>query len=129
MSAVDDLRFWMQTFEDARRTILCPPHLADQVRSVIDQHGVAGMYDVQESTACPQGAILLVDDNAVDAGTRQALQQAANAPPLNRNHQHGMDCCRDCFDGLHVHPEHPGDPACAARAGADARCIYAKEAR
>ena len=80
MNALDDLRFWAQTFEDAKRTILCPPGLGDQVRAIAEQYGVGGLYDVQESSTCPLDSILVIDNNALDARTRQFLQRMSKGP-------------------------------------------------
>jgi hypothetical protein len=80
VSALDDLRFWAQIFEDARRTILCPPSLGDKVRAIIKQDGVGGLYDVQESNTCPEDQILLIDHNAMDADTRQAIHRMRKGP-------------------------------------------------
>ncbi|MBM0257372.1 hypothetical protein [Micromonospora sp. 4G55] len=72
---LDDLRFWMQTIEDARRTVMCPPGMGEQVRAMADRYGVGGMYDVHDSAECPEGHILVIDHHALEASTRQAVQR------------------------------------------------------
>lgn len=41
-------------------------------------------------------------------------------------HQHGMDCCWDCYLGNHVHPRGPDDPECVGRADGDGVCWYGR---
>ncbi|MFB8182608.1 hypothetical protein ACFC8N_42795 [Streptomyces sp. NPDC055966] len=79
MSAYDDLvndiRFWDQIQGDAKRTVICEPHRAAEVRALIDQRG----YDhvtVLASLACPEGQFLVIDEQALEAANRQMMQQA-----------------------------------------------------
>jgi hypothetical protein len=76
----DDVRFWAQVTGDTRRTLICPPAIADKVRAKLDELGIAGLHDVQESPYTPAGQILVVDHNAIEASTRQAIQRAVKRP-------------------------------------------------
>lgn len=80
LSPVEEVLFWAQTLEDSRRTVVCRPELADQVRQLLEAHGVAGMFDVREDRWVPEGQILVMDHNAIDAATRQALQRVGRHP-------------------------------------------------
>lgn len=78
MSAYDDLandiRFWDQIKGDAKRTVVCEPHRADEVRALIEECG----YDhitVLASPACPEGQFVIIDEQALEAANRQMLQQ------------------------------------------------------
>lgn len=72
---INDIRFWAQIQGDAKRTVLCEPHRAAEVRALIEERG----YDhitVLASPACPEGKFLVIDEQALEAANRQMMQQA-----------------------------------------------------
>jgi hypothetical protein len=72
---LENLRFWMQTFEDSRRTLLCPPDLESRVKGYVDAHGLGGVVQVKASPIIPDGQVMIVDENALEAEWRQTLQR------------------------------------------------------
>jgi hypothetical protein len=73
----DDVRFRAQVTADYRLTLLCPPSLIDKVRAKLAELGMDGLHDVDESPFVPDGQIFVLDHNAVEAATRQAIQRVA----------------------------------------------------
>lgn len=74
MSDVDE-QFWAQVKGDTKRTILCEPHRVDEIQALIDERG----YDhltLRASPYCPEGKLLVIDDGAIEASGRQALQRS-----------------------------------------------------
>ncbi|MFI6854499.1 hypothetical protein [Streptomyces sp. NPDC050416] len=77
MSNADEA-FWAQIEGDANRTVLCEPGRFDEIQAVIDERG----YDhitLRASPCCPPGQLLIIDDGAVEAGFRQAVQRAGRS--------------------------------------------------
>lgn len=73
MSDIND-RFWEQIRGDAKRTVVCEPHRADELRALIEERG----YDhitVLASPACPEGQFLVIDEQALEASGREAAQR------------------------------------------------------
>lgn len=71
----DELRFSTQVMNDAKRTLVCEPNRADEVRALIQTMGAAGTFEVKDSAACPPGQILVLDEQALTAAQNQTLQQ------------------------------------------------------
>lgn len=74
MSTVDD-KFWEQVDGDAKRTVLCEPDRAAEVRALVEERG----YDhitVLASPACPEGRYLVIDEQALEAANRETMQHA-----------------------------------------------------
>ncbi|MGW5175916.1 hypothetical protein ACWERY_16330 [Streptomyces sp. NPDC004082] len=63
--------------EESKRTILCEPHHEHQVRAAVDQAGAADTLTVRPSPACPEGKLLVIDENAIEAGLREAARSPA----------------------------------------------------
>lgn len=75
-----DIRFYEQVLLDARRTIICPPDLAAAVQAVVDQHGAGNLFTVLASAACPKHRLLLIDEQALEAGLRASLLRRPTFP-------------------------------------------------
>lgn len=79
MSAYDDLvntiRFWDQIQGDAKRTVICEPHRLDEIRAAVDECGYSSTVTVRASAACPEGRLFVIDEAAMEASDRQALQR------------------------------------------------------
>ncbi|WP_432147947.1 hypothetical protein [Streptomyces sp. bgisy029] len=73
----DELRFTTQVVNDAKRTLLCEPDAVDEVRALVKAMGAAGTFEVKASAVCPQGKILVLDEQALTAAQNQTLQQIA----------------------------------------------------
>lgn len=76
MSPEDDERFWAQIEGDAKRTVLCEPHHAADLRTLIEERGY-NHITVLASPACPEGQFLVIDEQALEATSRKMMQQAA----------------------------------------------------
>lgn len=70
-----DIRFYDQVHGDAKRTIICPPHLVSAVQAVVDQHHAEDLYTVRASRACALDRLIIIDEQAIEADTRQAAQR------------------------------------------------------
>lgn len=80
MSAWDDilkaqvaLRFAEVVRQESKRTLLCHPDDVDRVRWHVDQLGAEEQLTVLESSFVPAGQMYVVDQQSLDAGTREAL--------------------------------------------------------
>ncbi|MER7761513.1 hypothetical protein [Streptomyces sp. NPDC097619] len=84
MSRLDQMltsiRFHDQVLLDARRTLVCPPNLADEVRAVVKKYDAAGLFTVVASPACPEGRLLLLDEQAMEADLRASLLRRPTFP-------------------------------------------------
>ncbi|MFE0039458.1 hypothetical protein [Streptomyces sp. NPDC059015] len=78
---LDNIRFYSQILQDAERTIYCPPDQAAAVSSAIEGEGLGHVYTVTGSCAVPDGRIILVDEQALEAATRQAAQKPIRFRP------------------------------------------------
>lgn len=78
LDALDEIRFLMQTTVDAQRTLLCEPDRVHAVQTAVDQLGAANTFTVKTSPACPPGKILVLDEQAMEASWRQAVQRAGH---------------------------------------------------
>ncbi|MFW3473649.1 hypothetical protein ACN24M_20495 [Streptomyces microflavus] len=80
----DELRFATQVMNDAKRTLICEPDKADEVRALVEAMGAAGTFEVMTSAACPPGQILVLDEQALTAVQNQALQRVTRRMNLRR---------------------------------------------
>ncbi|MFI5687915.1 hypothetical protein [Streptomyces sp. NPDC051636] len=70
--------------EESKRTILCEPHREHQVRAAVDQAGAAHIITVRPSAACPEDKLIVIDENALEAGSREAAQRGPMFPWMRR---------------------------------------------
>jgi len=75
LNVFEEIRFLMQTAADARRTLLCEPNHADAVRTAVDQLGATHLFTVKASPYCPDGKIVVIDEQAMEASWRQTIQR------------------------------------------------------
>ncbi|MEW2570484.1 hypothetical protein [Streptomyces sp. NPDC047070] len=68
-----DIGFYSQILGDAKRTILCPPSLADAVQALVYANDLAGTYSVRSSPFC-EDKLFILDEQAMEASFRQAAQ-------------------------------------------------------
>lgn len=69
-----EVYFWAQVMTDAQRTVLCPPEWESRCKGYVDARGLAGLIKVVASTVIPDGQIIVVDEQAMEASWRQSLQ-------------------------------------------------------
>lgn len=69
-----EVRFWAQVMTDAQRTVLCPPEWESRCKGYVDARGLGGLIKVVASPIVPPNQIVVVDENALEASNRQALQ-------------------------------------------------------
>ncbi|XTZ13946.1 hypothetical protein ACQSSU_20830 [Micromonospora echinospora] len=74
-----EVRFWAQVIEESRRTVLCAPGRADEVKALLDRHSMAGMFDVHETPEVRTDQILMLNHNTIRAVTEQAIQRATGS--------------------------------------------------
>jgi hypothetical protein len=70
-----DIRFYALAAAESKRTIICEPHMVEAIRTAIDGLGVRHLYTIRSSPVCPEGKLLVLDEQAMDAGLQQAAQQ------------------------------------------------------
>ncbi|MEU6597835.1 hypothetical protein [Streptomyces flaveolus] len=68
------IQFFDLIRQESKRTILCEPHREHQVRAAVDQAGVADILTVRASAACPKDKLLVIDEGAHEAQTREWQQ-------------------------------------------------------
>ncbi|MFJ8798482.1 hypothetical protein [Streptomyces sp. NPDC102487] len=73
MSAIDDA-FWAQIEGDAKRTVLCEPHMVDEVQAAVEARGFGNLITVRAHRYCPEGKLLIIDEAAMEASHRQMVQ-------------------------------------------------------
>ncbi|MFF0055659.1 hypothetical protein ACFYRI_14840 [Streptomyces microflavus] len=75
MTPEEEARFFAQIIGDARRTILCEPHRVDEIQEAVNRMGMAGILTVKASPVCPEGKLLVIDEQALEASARQAASR------------------------------------------------------
>jgi len=73
----EELALIVQEHGDAQRTLICEPERADALRAAIAQLERSYLYKVCASAACPEGKILVIDEQALQASMNQTFQRAA----------------------------------------------------
>lgn len=68
-----EIRFWMQTFLDSERTIICSPELESRIKCMIDTYGIGGTYKVRAERWLPDDTVYLFDHRAFEADQAQFL--------------------------------------------------------
>jgi hypothetical protein len=81
---LDAINFLHIARKESKRTILCEPHREHQMRTAVDQAGAAHILTVRPSAACPEGKLIVIDENALEAGLREAAQRGPMFPWTRR---------------------------------------------
>lgn len=76
MSPEEEIRFWAQIVGDSQRTVICEPHRVDEIRAAVEERGYDSFLTVRASLACPEGKLVILDENAMEASQRQLFQRA-----------------------------------------------------
>lgn len=79
LDPLDELRFAFQVLGDAKRTWVCPPSIAAELRAAVNAAGCAGLITVVPSQFVPDGTMYVIDEQGFDADLRQTLQHMRNA--------------------------------------------------
>ena len=74
-SSANGEAFWKQIEGDAKRTVLCEPHRLDEIQALINERGYTHLT-LRASAFCPEGKLLVIDECAIEAGGRAALQRS-----------------------------------------------------
>lgn len=75
MTPEEEARFFAQIIGDAKRTVLCEPYRADVIREAVERGGMTGILTVRASQVCPEGKLLVIDEQALEATARQAASK------------------------------------------------------
>lgn len=73
MSMIDDVRFWLQIFGDAKRTIIVPPDLESRAIETVKARGLAHIVTVRVSPYIPEDMAYVVDEQALDVDVQRPL--------------------------------------------------------
>lgn len=76
MTPDEEFRFLLQVGQDAQRTVLCEPHRLDGVLAAVARAGLSDTLTVKASRACPEGQLIVLDEQAMEAGFRQTAQRS-----------------------------------------------------
>jgi hypothetical protein len=67
---LDDVRFWSQVVEDARRVILCAPKHEAQIKAWLASRGY-WLYEVRSTPIVPGDRVYIIDEQGLEAQLRQ----------------------------------------------------------
>lgn len=70
-----EIRFYEQVIGDSKRVIYCEPHMAAAVQDAVQAHYAGPLFTVRSSPVCPEGKLLLVDEQGIEASFNAAVQQ------------------------------------------------------
>lgn len=62
-----DVCFWSQVIRDQERTWVCVPELEQQLRDLVEAHGLSHLITVMGSIGCPPNQVLIIDEQAQKA--------------------------------------------------------------
>jgi hypothetical protein len=66
-----DLRFWDQIHRDAKRTLVCSPTQADDIRRTVEEAGGGDIITVLANAVVPDGTMYVLDVQAMEAWERE----------------------------------------------------------
>ena len=78
---LENLRLWMQELHDSERTVVCSPELESRVKTMVALSATPGLFDVRVMPGMADSQVIVVDHNAVEASTRQALLRRSTRGP------------------------------------------------
>jgi hypothetical protein len=71
---VNDVQFWRQVIGDSKRVIYAQPDSVDAIRAAVDALDAGHLLEVRSNPYCPDGQLLIVDEQAVEASFRESMQ-------------------------------------------------------
>jgi len=81
MTPEEEARFFAQIIGDAQRTVLCEPHRVEEIRGAVERMGMGDVLTVKASQVCPEGKLLVIDEQALEASARQAASRPIRFHP------------------------------------------------
>ncbi|BFP50090.1 hypothetical protein KCMC57_64580 (plasmid) [Kitasatospora sp. CMC57] len=72
---MDEIRFWDQITQDAKRTIYCHPDDCAKIQQAVADQGIGHIFTVRSSPVVTAGRMLVVDHQALEAGMREVVQR------------------------------------------------------
>ncbi|MGQ4733452.1 hypothetical protein ACUN3E_38060 [Streptomyces sp. Ju416(a)] len=75
MTPEEEFRFFAQIIGDAQRTVPCEPHRVAEIQEAVNRLGMAGIVTVKASQVCPEGKLLVIDEQALEASYRQTASR------------------------------------------------------
>ncbi|MGH3381868.1 MAG: hypothetical protein ACRDP6_44785 [Actinoallomurus sp.] len=76
-----EVRFWAMVIADRERTIVCSPENESRIKCWIDARNCGGIFKVIVERYMPDDQIFVMDHNAIEASTRQALARPSRLWP------------------------------------------------
>lgn len=70
-----NVQFWTSVIHEAKRTWICPPRYEDQIRQLVEAHGLSHTITVKSSVGCPEHLLLIVDEQAMQADRNQMMNR------------------------------------------------------
>jgi hypothetical protein len=70
-----EIRFYEQILGDAKRTIYCQPSVTAAVRDAVEAHSAGHLFTVRSTPVCPEGKLILVDEQALEASFNATVQR------------------------------------------------------
>ncbi|MEW1565811.1 hypothetical protein AB0454_22830 [Streptomyces sp. NPDC093509] len=78
MDVRSELRFQAQVHEDSKRTLLCAPETLCELQAAIEQRGMAHLWTAAANPTVPEGQIVILDEQALEAVWQQTLQRVSH---------------------------------------------------
>lgn len=72
---LDIIRFDAIVREESKRVIYCEPHRHAQIQAAVDGARANRWLTVRASRFCPEGKLLVVDEQTIEAGMNEAIQR------------------------------------------------------
>lgn len=73
---LDAIAFQAIVEAESKRTLIVEPHRHAQIQAAVDGAGANRWLTVRASPVCPTGKILIIDEQAMDAGIIEAASRS-----------------------------------------------------
>ena len=90
ISPLEEVAFWAQIFDDAKRTVYCNPELESRAKGHIDALQMGGIFEVIATPNMPEDQVLVVDTQALEAEMSKPIRLPRVQMP--------EDWCREPLD-------------------------------
>ena len=80
LAPIENLRVWLQEFHDSERTIMCSPEWESRIKTMVAMSPCAGLWTVTVQPWMSDDQVYVMDHNAMEAASRQAMQRIRNTP-------------------------------------------------
>ena len=97
ISPLEEIQFWQQMFDDAKRSIFVNPELESRTKSRIDMLHMGGIFEVIATPNMPEDQVLIVDTQALEAEMNKPIRLPRWEMPSRYGPQLDiyMDLCKD----------------------------------